>query len=992
HMERYCERLKTNAKAGQASMSRDRGIFAYEAERCRQQFASFVIQEENRATLTVISVSDPSVKAVNDGSLTENFRRKGNSISRLLSVQASTVASESAFSTSGKAKNAINKHPFAAISVNSGITDIKFALTEKALRIFYETYHIPDEVHPQLPNLDQTIHEMPTGKIGVYTRFFEYANFRLPLSTFFVDVLRYYRIHISQLSVIGAAKVSHFEVLCRAHGFEPTVGLFRCLYVNSKNKGWMSFSKRLGNDAVCYTKPLDSLKNWNDRSFWVDAFACPASFPWNTSKSVPKDPSPKSFEFNAEHYATLVAHPAPFHKYPEPFLCLVGINRYYTLDENTYPQFLRDDDEEMDLLSFIRTADPIKVRIGERQRGEDEPKLLDTTVGRTVPLLPVAPARAESKLDASVDRLFDEGGSGTQAEQGDSAGGGGGGGDEQDIVIHAVISVVTTAVEDDHETLSGASVGGKSKSVVQQLLVEAVQNAMVRGEPIPTLPFVTSSVSATPEREDEDHTDSLAGANLRTIGAPPSVPLMTMTTTVTSTVDPTIIAKEKLVESSVFGDGSSSGADYTIGGFSGLTGGDFLVGGIRTVVSPDTDVQKVYVPQWSISNGSRLDNDCTCCEMVDEFAPPRLSAVIEEKNLLLKTRDEEVANLKAQLLVKEAEAMEAIRLRAEVQTLADHNIVLEREKGELDIKVADLAATVKVREQEVANLDAMVTSVKFHNDNLTDQVHKLEASSALLQDKVTTYDNFMGQLEKFHDDRIREMNENFNKLDTDLVELALHLEERFYPRLLTIISGRRWLLTHGLELAIAKCLNSTEYLSSLGAAIGKAVEKGMQEGLSVGITHGAAGRVLTDVAAYNPSAEADYLSALQRLQSVNFSLISELKSNKDASIDTIMNLLRLEDSLAERLNLAESQPHVDQLMVPIYHSPDQTAVGATSLSSALHDVFVLLVEPLSIAALEGTADDYEIVHTDGQEEIDADGQTSTSADVNPFHIIDVEWW
>ncbi|GJS63385.1 hypothetical protein Tco_0677949 [Tanacetum coccineum] len=212
------------------------------------------------------------------------------------------------------------------------ITDIKSALTQRALQFFCETYHIPDEVHPQLPNPNQTIHEMPTGKIGVYTRFFEYANFRLPLSTFLVNVLRYYHIHISQLSVIGAAKVSHFEVLCRVHGFEPTVGLFRCFYVNSKNKGWMSFSKRPGNDAVCYTKPLDSLKNWNDRFFWVDSFACPASFPWSTSKGVPKDPFPKSSEFNAEHYAILVAHPAPFHKYPEPFLCLVGINRYYTLD------------------------------------------------------------------------------------------------------------------------------------------------------------------------------------------------------------------------------------------------------------------------------------------------------------------------------------------------------------------------------------------------------------------------------------------------------------------------------------------------------------------------------------------------------------------------------------------------------------------------------------------------------------------------------------
>ncbi|GJV60440.1 putative ribonuclease H-like domain-containing protein [Tanacetum coccineum] len=164
----------------------------------------------------------------------------------------------------------------------------------------------------------------------------------------------------------------------------------------------------IGNDVVCYTKPLDSLKSWNDRFFWVDAFACPTSFPWNTSKSASKDPFPKPSQYNAEHYATLVAYPAPFHKYPKPFLCLIGISHNYTLDEDTYPQFLCDNDEEMDLLSFIRTADPTKVRVGERQRAEGEPKLLDTTVGHVVPLLPVAPARASSEVEASVEKLFDE--------------------------------------------------------------------------------------------------------------------------------------------------------------------------------------------------------------------------------------------------------------------------------------------------------------------------------------------------------------------------------------------------------------------------------------------------------------------------------------------------------------------------------------------------------------------------------------------------------
>nr|GFC77924.1 hypothetical protein [Tanacetum cinerariifolium] len=60
-------------------------------------------------------------------------------------------------------------------------------------------------------------------------------------------------------------------------------------------------------------------------------------------------------------------------------------------------------------------------------------------------------------------------------------------------------------------------------------------------------------------------------------------------------------------------------------------------------------------------------------------------------------------------------------LQDEVKALREHNVALEKEKSGLDVKVADLAASVKVREQEVADLDAQLTSVKSHNDSLVDQ-------------------------------------------------------------------------------------------------------------------------------------------------------------------------------------------------------------------------------------------------------------------------------
>nr|GEY47646.1 cold-regulated 47 [Tanacetum cinerariifolium] len=249
-------------------------------------------------------------------------------------------------------------------------------------------------------------------------------------------------------------------------------------------------------------------------------------------------------------------------------------------------------------------------------------------------------------------------------------------------------------------------------------------------------------------------------------------------------------------------------------------------------------------------------------------------------------------------------------------------------------------------------------------------------------------------------------------LYADFVEIALHLEERFYPHLLTTIVGHRWLITYDIELAIAKCLNSSEYLFSLGAAIGKDIEKGMQDGLDAGITHGKVGRVLADVAAYNPSAKVDYVSALKQLQSVNFSLLTELKLNKDSSVETLMNILLLEETLTESLDLNKLQPHVDQLMSPfIIHLTKLSLVllpclsldvsharvqkireNITNYRSALHDVFIPLVEPFStmVVASTGTVrpisiDDYEVFGTDDQATVDGN---VADEDANPFLNVD----
>ncbi|GKD41467.1 hypothetical protein Tco_1261674 [Tanacetum coccineum] len=551
----------------------------------------------------------------------------------------------------------------------------------------------------------------------------------------------------------------------------------------------------------------------------------------------------------------------------------------------------------MDLLSFIQTVDPTKVRVGVRQRSEGEPKLLDTTVGRVVSLLPISPVHASSELEASVEKLFDEEGSGGQTEQGDSVSGGHGVGIPQVSETTEIVAedaapvqskrqrkrkiIVSNAggpshppkkLKEDQKPLTGPLVAGKSMSALQRLLARAVLNLEVGIAALLTLPFITSYVSVTPERESANIMEAEVDSFAR-----PSIPLIIVATTVTSIVDPATTVKEKFVESSVFGgDSSSGGADHTIGGFYDLIGSDFIIGGICIVISPDVDLQKVYVPQWSVTNGSRPDDSRTCREMVDEFAPPKFFASIRRMD-------------HDQLFTEfNLGAARQMSLSAEVRMRAEYNI---REKRRLNHE-AEAAEAIRLR--------AEASKFKVVEKFLRDEVNILKEQNAALEQESTDLGVKLAIV----------MNDKFEKLYVDFVEMALHLEEKFYPHILTTIAGRRWLLTYGVKLAIVKCLHSSAYLSALGAAISRAIEKGMQDGLAAGITHGQEGRVLTDIATFNPSAKSDYISALQELQDVNFSLLAELKSNKDARTETLMNILRLDEPLAERLGLDESQPHV----------------------------------------------------------------------------------
>ncbi|GKB24933.1 hypothetical protein Tco_0864334, partial [Tanacetum coccineum] len=410
----------------------------------------------------------------------------------------------------------------------------------------------------------------------------------------------------------------------------------------------------------------------------------------------------------------------------------------------------------------------------------------------------------------------------------------------------------------DYGTAGGSVTGGKSLSVLNRLLQDS-RLTVEQGVPaLPTLPFITSSVTASPLEEGGDRTDSVTGPSLRTIGpsarfvvlsdsshhsgakpADPEVDSLVMTeaitvaTVATTMAIPADISKDKSApHPSVFGSSSSSEkTDRTLSLFTGRSGSGFDAGSIRAEEAVGAGSEEIYVPEWTVTKGFEMNDGRLCANMIDHFTPPaffktdaewsmsnyllslmyqphkrKWRSLAEEKNILLEAKDKEIEDLKSQLLKAKEESAEGTN-------------------SLLSIKVTGLSLLFDENDHELSVLGAFLHSLKSRTKSLVDQ------------------------------------------------------------------------------LLVVKCHNSNEYMEALGHAFGRAIEKGMQEGLAVRIEHGQAGRCLTDLEAYIPSAEDDFNSAIRDLRDLNFPLLQELSDKKDASTWDIMDILRLDDIVAETLDV-----------------------------------------------------------------------------------------
>nr|GFA72256.1 hypothetical protein [Tanacetum cinerariifolium] len=309
-------------------------------------------------------------------------------------------------------------------------------------------------------------------------------------------------------------------------------------------------------------------------------------------------------------------------------------------------------------------------------------------------------------------------------------------------------------LRDDHQSLPPLT-GGKSFSALRGMVPEGSATPSDVAEPL-----ITASVTPMP---DVGPVDSVSGLNLRTRPAPVRY----------------VVSLD---------DSHYSGSYFKTAS---------LVRSIADVLSLDTEiVHRVYVPRWKVTDESVLDDPYVC---LGAEVRMRAGHTLEKKSeledrcaeqaTLLSEKDAKIVHLRMRAehtLEKKSELEDRYAVKGtELRDVKEKNFALEGEKdnfaleGEKDV----LSARVEALESVVASKE--VASLEAERDCLATQV-SIEYAFELFKEQVG----------KMQDEQVGVLSDRVTTIDSDLMEMVLHMEAEFYPRYLTTIAGRRWILSH----------------------------------------------------------------------------------------------------------------------------------------------------------------------------------------------------
>ncbi|GJW74774.1 hypothetical protein Tco_0134144, partial [Tanacetum coccineum] len=438
----------------------------------------------------------------------------------------------------------------------------------------------------------------------------------------------------------------------------------------------------------CFPKPPDSIKNWSDHFFWVDSCVFPISVPLYTGGVSEKDLAPHLTARQEQTVMLLESYKAPFRRYPECFLCLVGLSPYYPFDENSYPAFEYPDRTEMGLFDFIKTADPRKVQTVEVQKKDNQVKLLESTKHCFMSLKAPAAGGSSSATVAEVPALTEE---------------------RQENV----------AMEDAYLELMDPDEQAQEEEVVRE-----------QPEKVKRKRLVKRSDSLPVKRLRKDYpkpASSIGGKTL--VGLEQIMPVGSrFSSTLSVLVDATAAATT-----------STRATEFSTDVNPDLAGPSQLA---ESEGSDDSFYESLNLDPFEAKRWSPAENELELKE--------KLRAKYIARGKLLGEKDLEILRLKSQLAEKEAKAAEVIRLRDQVSSLSEEKSALAAEVSALkvtisqkdhDISLLDsrathLASTLDDAKAAYAEAGTKITSLASERDRLASKVSSLHAGFQDFKEKM----------------------------------------------------------------------------------------------------------------------------------------------------------------------------------------------------------------------------------------------------------------
>nr|GEU70379.1 hypothetical protein [Tanacetum cinerariifolium] len=266
--------------------------------------------------------------------------------------------------------------------------------------------------------------------------------------------------------------------------------------------------------------------------------------------------------------------------------------------------------------------------------------------------------------------------------------------------------------------------------------------------------------------------------------------------------------------------------------------------------------ESIYQPEWGVTNGCCLDAPEACQDLMDHIAPLGYFSKLRHLH-----NDDFLKQYNINLARQ-------VAMGSQLRLWFEHEAKLLKK---FIAQVARRDQRIQARQNEIKNLEALLEAE-------TDMKKTAKAKNAELGKEL----------------------ENLCALFLDLQVSNDRLsQQELYPLMLTTIAGRRWVIGHGLRLAVMKCGELKKLRQVFADVVSAGIAKGMSGGLKYEVEHGKANLDLEAIKAYDPEADTKYVAALHALRDLKYPMVDQLESLKDAPIDVIMASLHMESDTGD---------------------------------------------------------------------------------------------